>query len=247
MVLDSGIDTVLLSSRVAKKLDLQPVGPGEYAGTGLPAPVASKWFLLKEIQVGPLTFRNVPALVIDEKTEFWKETGGILPLWLFRSYGIHYDRRHGKLELLPSGTSPDQVLGQGVSRLKVLWLGRRPYLETRVQNRPVCYLLLANNVIATYLEERRLGDLGVTLQTSKYGTQQARGHFGIILSGIADDVTINLGPTRINLPTVHAADLCPDCGVECSGILGRNVLDLFDVYIDYPAGVLALKGYEKGR
>ncbi|MEW5763347.1 MAG: aspartyl protease family protein [Acidobacteriota bacterium] len=247
MVLDSGMDTVLLSSRVVKKLGLQPVAPGEYSGTGLEHPVSSKWFLLKEIQVGPVTFKDVPALMIDEKTEFWKETGGILPLWLFRGYGIHYDRRHGKLELLESGTPPDQVLGAGATRLNALWLDGKPYVETRIQNKPMRYLLLANNVIATYLEERRLDDLGVTLQTSKYGTQQSRGHFSIILSGIADNVALNLGSTRINLPTVHAADLCPDCGVECSGILGRNVLDLFDVYFDYRAGVVALKGYEKGR
>ncbi len=164
----------------------------------------SRWCWIRE---WTRSFKDVPALVMDEKTEFWKETGGILPLWLLREYGIHYDRRHGKLELLASGTSPDQVLDAGATRLNVLWLDRKPYVETRIQNKPMRHLLLAN----------------------------------------ADNVALDLGTTRINLPTVHAADLCPDCGVECSGILGRNVLDLFDVYLDYRAGVLALKGYEKGR
>jgi len=153
MVLDSGMDTVLLSARVVKKLGLQPVALGEYSGTGLEHPVSSKWYLVKEIQVGPLTFKDVPALVMDEKTEFWKETGGILPLWLFRGYGIHYDRRHGKIELLDSGTAPEQVLGAGATRLNVLWLDRKPYVETRIQNKPMCYLLLANN----RSEERRVG------------------------------------------------------------------------------------------
>ena len=247
MVLDSGRRLALVSPKVAKKLNLQRLGPGEYRGIGLQTPVPSEWVLLKEVRVGPLTFANVPALVIHEKAEYWKETGGVLPLWLFRKYGLHYDRRHGKLELYPSGTSPAQVLGPGAFQVKTLWFDGKPYVETRIQDKPGCYMALQTATVGTYLEERRLQDLGVSVKTSRYGTQRERGLFGLFSSGVADNVTLYLGSTRINLPTVLVADLSPDSSVDCWGIVGRNLLDLFDVYVDYPANVLALKGYEKGK
>lgn len=247
MVLDSGAEVAFVSPRVAKKLNLQRLGPAEYGGVGLKAKVPSDWVLLKEVRVGPLTFANVPAIVIHEKAEYWKETGGVLPLWLFRKYGLHYDRRHGKLELYPSGTSPAQVLGEGAFQVRALWFDGKPYVETRIQDKPGCYMALQTATVGTYLEERRLQDLGVAVKTSRYGTQRERGLFGLFSSGVADNVTLYLGSTRINLPTVLVADLSPDAGVDCWGIVGRNLLDLFDVYVDYPANVLALKGYEKGK
>jgi len=166
---------------------------------------------------------------------------------MFRHYGLHYDRRHGKLTLLPSGTAPEQVLGEGATRLNVLWMSGRPYAETRIQDKPSCFMSLASSNMGTYIEARRAADLGLMLQTSKYGTQRERGLFGLYSSGVADKVALNLGPTRINLPTVLVADLCPDGEVDCTGLLGRNILDLFDMYFDYQAGTFAIKGYQKGR
>ncbi len=245
--LDSASSQVLITAKMAKKLNLQRLAPGEYGGVGLSEPVASEWVLLKDMNVGPLHFKNVPALVIGEKTEYWKETGGVIPLWMFRHYGLHYDRRHGELTLYPSGTSPAQVLGAGAFPMKVLWFSGMPFAETRIQDKPVCYVLLATVNVGTYIEARRVADLGISLKTGQYGSQRERGLFNLIASGVADNVALNLGPTRINLPTVLVADLCPDREVDCVGLVGRNVLDLFDVYLDYPANALALKGYEKGR
>ena len=245
--MDSSCATVLIAPKMAQKLKLQRLAPGEYDGVGLTSPVASQWVLLKEMKVGPVTFKNVPALVIDEKTEYWKDTGGLLPLWMFRHYGLHYDRRHNKLTLLPPGTSPDEALGAGNVQIRTLWFGAVPYLETRIQSKPGVYLKVASLTFGTYVEERRAADLGVIQRNNKAGFPKERGLFNIFRSSVADDVTLDLGSTRINLPTVHVANLCADCEVDCSGVLGRNILDLFDMYVDYSAGMLSLKGYEKGR
>ncbi len=247
LALDSTCDVMLIASKVAKKLNLRPLAPGEYDGVGLQGGVKSQWVLIKQLQVGPLRFINIPALVISEKTAYWKETGGIIPLWMFRHFGLHYDRRHGKLTLLPTGTAPDQAVGWGNIQVRSLWFESVPYLETRIQDKSPCFLKLATVNVGTYVEERRVQDLGMTLKTSQYGPQRERGLFGLMSSGVADNVRLDLGATRINLPTVLIANLCPDCEVDCAGLLGRNVLDLFDIYIDYQANVLALKGYEMGK
>ncbi len=252
MALDTATSTVLIAPKFAKDLNLQRLGPGEYDGVGLAAPVSTDWVLIKELKVGPLTFKNVPALIIDEKTDYWKDTAGVIPMWMFRHYGIHYDRRHNKLTLLPPGTSPDEALAAGNAQIptlqiRVLWFGAVPYLETRIQSKPGCYLKVATLTFGTYVEDRRAEDLGVTQRNSGGGIPKERGLFSIYSSAVADNVTLDLGSTRINLPTVLVANLCPDCEVDCSGILGRNILDLFDMYFDYSAGMLSLKGYEKGK
>jgi hypothetical protein len=247
MALDSSCATVLIAPKMAQKLKLQRLAPGEYGGIGLTAPVASQWVLLQELKVGPVTFKNVPALIINEKTEYWNETGGLIPMWMFRHYGLHYDRRHNKLTLLPPGTSPDEALGAGNVQIRTLWFGSVPYLETRLQSKPGVYIKVASPTFGTYVEERRAADLGVVQRNNKGGFPKERGLFNIFTSSVADDVTLDLGSTRINLPTVNVANLCADCEVDCSGVLGRNILDLFDMYFDYSAGTLSLKGYEKGH
>ncbi len=252
MALDTATPTVLIAPKTAKELNLQRLGPGKYGGVGLTAPVSTDWVLLKELKVGPLTFKNVPALIIDEKTDYWKDTAGVVPMWMFRHYGIHYDRRHNKMTLLPPGTSQDEAFGAGNAQIPTiqihtLWFGAEPYLETRIQSKPSCYMKVGTLTFGTYIEDRRADDLGVPQRNSGGGIPKERGLFNIFNSAVADNVTLDLGSTRINLPTVLVANLCPDCEVDCSGLLGRNILDLFDMYFDYSTGMLSLRGYEKGK
>ncbi len=247
MVLDSASANVLLAPKVARKLDLKPIAPGDYRAIGLPSPVPSQWVLIRKMKVGELTFTNVPALHISQEAMFWKETGGVLPLWMFRHYALHYDPRHSRLTLYPPGTSATSVLGQGAFPLKCLWYGNRLYVESRIQNHPFCYLQMATANSGSYVEERRTGDLGLELATARHGPQKEQALFSLISSGVAENLSLDLGTTRINLRTILVADLCPDGQVDCCGLLGRNVLDLFDVFVDFESGVVALKGYEKGR
>lgn len=247
VALDSATSVLMLAPKFAQKLNLQRLAPGEYCGVGLTTPVVSEWVLVKEMKVGPLTFRNVPALIIDPKTEYWTDTAGIIPMWMFRHYGIHYDRRHNKLTLMAQGTTPEEAMGTGSIQIRTLWYGANPYLETRIQNNPACYLKVATLNFGTYVEERRAEALGLVQRVNKGGFLKERGSYNIFSSTVADNATLDLGTARINLPTVLVANLCPDCEVDCAGVLGRNILDLFDMYFDYSSGTLSLKGYEKWK
>ncbi len=247
MVIDSSVPTLMLAPKYAQKLNIQKLAPGEYGGVGLAAPVASDWVMVKELKVGPLTFRNVPALLIDPKTEYWNDTAGVIPMWMFRHYALHYDRRHNKLTLLAPGTSPDEAMGAGSVQLRTLWYGAVPYAETRIQNNPACYMKVSTIIFGTYVEDRRAAALGVVTRVNKGGFLKERGLFNIFTSLVADNVTLDLGTARINLPTVLVADLSPDTDVNCAGTLGRNILDLFDMYFDYSTATLSLKGYEKWK
>ncbi len=74
-VLDSATDTLIITPRMVKKLKLEKFAPAHYDGIGLAEAVPSSWVLLREFRVGPVVFKNIPALVLDAKTDFWKETG----------------------------------------------------------------------------------------------------------------------------------------------------------------------------
>jgi hypothetical protein len=49
------------------------------------------------------------------------------------------------------------------------------------------------------------------------------------------------------MPTVRVAALAPEQPLRCSGILGQDVLRLFQLFLDYGAGTAAMKGYDKGK
>lgn len=65
-------------------------------------------------------------------------------------------------------------------------------------------------------------------------------------SGIAHDVRLILGKTQIDMPKVQVADVGQGSGLDCYGILGRSVLDLFVLYFDYSKNTVAQKDIKKG-
>jgi len=244
MVLDSGSDVVLVSPNIVKKLGLQAVSTAEYVGLGYKGSMASQWVILRELQVGPLTIRNLPAMVIDKETDFWKETAGILPLSIFRQYGLLYDRRGGKLTLYPTGTKAEAALGANFIPAAFLWAGRSPYVQVRVQTSPPVFFLLDTGASSTFVDGGRAESFGIKV-SARYGSQGISGMSGGLHSGVARDVVLQLGRARINLKGVQVAELGGGGTLDSSGILGRDILDLFSIYIDYGQNTLAFKGYDR--
>jgi len=244
MLLDSGADSVMVSSYMVKKLNLQPVATAEYVGLGYKGVMDSKWVILRELQVGPLTIRNVPAMVIDKDTDFWRETAGILPLSLFRHYGLGYDRRGSKLTLYASGTKAETAIGAGFIPAPFLWAGRSPYVQVRIQTSPAVFFLLDTGASSTFVDANRAPGFGVNV-SARYGSQGVNGMSGGVHTGVARDVALQLGRARINLRGVQVTDLGGGWSLDCAGILGRDILDLFAIYIDYGQNTLAFKGYDR--
>lgn len=245
MVLSSREDAVFLTASRAKKLGLPPVARSTYVGPGAPSPVPCDVVLLQEVNVGGAIFKNVPAKVIDPKTDYWKETSGILPLWLLRHHAMLYDRRGGKLTLYPSGTAPEPLMGEGLFKLKSQWEGGAPYVAASLQGRDGTFLLMDLDLPSTYLDEGALPLLGLTVNATRYGRRQEVGLFGVYSYGVAEHAALGLGPATIDLAGVRASDVETGLAAWSFGALGRETLDLFQIFVDYPANVIALKGYGK--
>jgi len=248
VLLDSGSDTVLLSPRWVKELGLKPVATAEYLGLGYLGSQKSNWVILDRMAFGPLTLRNVPALVIGEKEDFFKEVGGIVPLSLLRHHGLLYDRRHSKLVLYPSGTPPKDALGPGAFTVKSLWANNRPFVETTLNGKPGCFFMVDTGAYTTFIAAEKAAQAGVRINSGRYAAQTGSGLSGAFTAGVATDVVLLLGTARFDMQTVQVTPLGGGWGLNNYGILGRgDVLDLFAVWFDYRANTIAFAPYEKGR
>jgi predicted aspartyl protease len=243
MLLDSGASVAMVSRFLAKDLGLEAISTAEYIGLGERGTRTSSWVLIPEMRVGELVFKNIPAILIEDKTDFWEKTGGILPVELFRHHAVQYDRRHSKLTIHPSGTSPEVAMGAGAFGVNSLWFDGNPYVETVLQGRKGAYFLLDTGAATTYLDSRRTESLGIKMNQTRYAPQTAVGMSGSFQSGVAVDVVLLFGNTRFDFPTVHAIPLGWDNDVPCYGLMGRSILDKFSIYFDYSKNVLAFKPY----
>lgn len=243
MLLDSGSDMVLVSKTVVKDLGLQPVSAASYIGIGYEGVKNSSWVLIKNLAVGEFSMKNVPAMVIEDNDDFWKENGGIIPLSLFSAHGVLYDRRKEKLTLYPSGTKPEDVLQKGSFSVKSLWYSGKPHVEVKVQDKAGLNFLLDTGSWTTFIAGQYAQELGVHVNRAAE-SKHTMGLSGSALSGQANDVTLWLGPARFKLSPCQVMEVFQG-GAKTYGDLGRNVLDQFAIYFDYRSNVVAFKAYDR--
>lgn len=244
MLLDSGSESVLVTKDVVKELGLEPVSASSYIGIGYEGVQNSSWVLIKTLALGGFSLKNVPAMVIEGNDDFWKETGGLIPLSLFNAHGVLYDRRKGVVTLYPTGTKPEEVLPRGSFSVKSLWFAGKPHVEIKVQERAGLEFLLDTGAWTTFIAGQYAQELGVRVNRAAE-TRKTSGLSGSALSGQANDVTLWLGPARFKLSPCQVMEIFEEAGAKRYGILGRNILDQFVIYFDYRSNIVAFKAYDR--
>jgi predicted aspartyl protease len=245
MLVDSGSDVVLITHIQAQAMDLKPVSSAEYIGLGYKGARPSAWVILRSLQVGDFILKNVPAMLMDEDTDYWKEMGGIIPLSLFKRHAVLFDRRHGKLSLYPPGTKPEEVMAAGVFALKSLWFRGKPFVEVGVKSAPKGFALLDTGSTTTLIAAEMAALTGVRPNTGKYSGQYASGLSGGLTTGVAEKVFLLLGTFRIEMPTANVKELEGFSEIDCNALLGRDLLDNFQMFFDYSGNTVAFKAYDK--
>ena len=242
-ILDSGSAFMMVSQETAQQLKLQPVSAGQYAGMSGES-ASTDWVLLQKVQIGPLTFYNVPAMLVAKKSDF-RAKRGVVPLSLFRDWAVHYDRRHSKLELLPSGTDPEQVMGKGTFKVRSLWFWGKPYVYARIKETGGLPCQLDTGAFATSVAAEHAAEAGVRPNTGKYNNQTVLGATGVVSTGVAEKVQVSIGIANFNLNTVQVLPLNMDRELTpVYGNVGREILDLFEIFFDYPKNTVAFKAYK---
>lgn len=245
MLVDSGSEVVLITHVAARALDLKPVTSAQYIGLGIKGVRPSAWVILETLQVGDFTLKNVPAMLMDEDTDYWKEMGGIIPLSLFRRHAVLFDRRHGKLALYPTGTRYEEVMPAGAFAAKSLWFRGKPFVEVGIQAAPKGFALLDTGSTTTIISAQMAPLTGVRPNTGKYQGQYASGLSGGLTTGVAEKVSMTLGTFRIEMPTAMVKELGGFADLDVHALLGRDLLDNFQMFFDYSGNVIAFKAYDK--
>ncbi|MEJ2420546.1 MAG: retroviral-like aspartic protease family protein, partial [Acidobacteriota bacterium] len=246
MMLDSGSTNVMITAPLAKKLGLKEIEGAAYAGLGTEKVRRTAWVLIPSLKMGSLTIQNVPAIIISKKSDFWDRISGIIPLSLFNRFAVEYDRRHGNLTLYPSGTDPAKIMGQGTFTVPSLWFNDRPYIQADINGHAKRYCLLDTGSTDLYLALEHADELGLSMKTAKYNRQVVTGMAGSAAANVAEQVVIKMGTGEFQMPTVQVMKLDEDNNfIDCYGLFGRQLLDLFEIVFDYRKNVVAFRGYDK--
>ncbi len=286
MALDSGLEAVLIGPDTAKKMGLKSVTVAHGIGPCFRGSGSAEWVFLDSMEIGPVTYRNVPAMVVNNAAFIWKDTAGFIPMSLFGGHAVHYDRRGEELTLYPTGVDPTAVLGEGYSRLNSMWEGGRPIVGVDVQGRENVSFRLETNRHDTLIDLNTVNDMemghtsvgrtdqidmemsrGFMFPLADRGVRQPReqttvpskaqpvdleggpggtfaGLFGTVSSGIAYNVDLVIGQSRFEMPTVAIAAIAQKPGVRVDGILGRSILNFYDMFLDPHSNVVALRHYD---
>lgn len=230
MLLDSSGDTFMVTPKVAKANGLYsvstrlPLDSGEDNG-GNP----SKLVMLRELRMGPLAFKNVPAQVVDRHTDVWKTVAGVFPLSALRRYGILYDPRNGRLVLYQPGTKADEVIGEGHVEVPCLWVLGKPLIPLSIHQTPNLMGLVAVN------SERTL--------ITGYGATASS--MGPISKRRPQSIDMRIGFVVFHLTSAEVAPTEDGFTPAYSAVMGRDIWDLFTLYFDPSRGTLSFQAARK--
>ncbi len=230
MLLDSGAGFFMVSPKVARANGLEPVTaayPWDFGKQG--GERLSKWVVLRELTIGPLTVKNVPAAIIEKQADEWQTIAGVFPLAAMSGYGILFDRRGGRIVLYPSGTPPETALGEGFATVQCLWVSGKPVIQARVQQVPN---LLA--LVSIGAERTCITDLGATAASiSPFPKQAAR------------NVGLRIAFVDFHLASAEVAPMEKGFSPPYAAAIGRDIWDLFTIYFDPSHGAMSFQAARK--
>jgi len=240
MMLDSGSPLVFLSPQLADRLGVKALSETQYGGLGESGLQDSAWVLLQELKVGPFTVRNVPAVLLNRKSDFWSVTPGIIPLSLFRRHALLYNPDGHSLTLLPSGTDPETLLPGG-TRVPSLWFKGCPFVQTRVQGSEDLFLLADTGSYNTLLGRTLGSQITVLNSAADVPYPYRSGLSGSFSFSEARDVRLCLARECTRLSSVQVTTLGLQYGLPLPGILGRTFLDRYSVFFDSQRNVIVVR------
>ncbi len=245
-MLDSGSPVVFLSPGLATKLALKPLSVVKYRGLGNAGILESSWVLLESLQAGPVIFRQVPAIVSSSKTGVWGDFSAIIPISLFRHKALLYDPSGPSLKIMASGTDPRQAAGEGGSELRTAWFKGCPFVIGSVQGLPRVFCLLDTGTFSTFLVPEVVPGLYSRPDSlDMRGLSRSTGASGDFEPMVARHIRLCLGDRCTILAMVRISPLPMPYGVPCAGIIGRNILDQYLVFLDYESNRAYIRRREK--
>jgi hypothetical protein len=243
-------DFLTVSPLLAEELGLPLTGNSTATGVGT-ATSAVRFSMLDRVELGGITFRNVPVMVSDLHP-FRGLKKGLLGTALLKRFNVTIDVEAGVMDLFP--LDRPELLAGNIDRKAVvadvpLLLFDATTVEASMAGAPAALYILdsaaaANLVDGPFFEEHLKPHLDPT-RIVRSGIQGAGGPQYV---NRVDGLSIALGPLVFDGQTVHEfpmEELNSITGRYAAGLLGNPLLWPYRVHMNFRAGRLILEKYPK--
>jgi hypothetical protein len=251
--LDSALaDFMTLSPLLAEELGLVPVGSATSSGVGT-ATIATRFAVLDEVRLGPLTFHDVPVMVSDVRTLRGLKQGLVGTAFLKR-FNATIDAEAGTMELYPL-ERPDlmaaRIDGSAVAADVPLYLFDQTVVEASLAGAPSALYIL-DTAAATNLVDRPFFEEHIKpkLDPARIVRGGIRGAGGAQYVNQVEGLTVALD--TLVFDDQQANEFPMDTlntigGRYAAGLLGNPVLWPYRVHLDFKNGRLILEKRPKAQ
>jgi hypothetical protein len=249
--LDSALAAFMtISPSLADELGLVPTGSATSTGVG-PASIATRFAMLDPVELGPVTFRNVPVMVSDVQT-LRGQKQGLIGTALLKRFNATIDVEAGIMDFFPLDR-PDLLAGNidkaAVAADVPLYLFEQTVVEASVAGAPPALYILdsaaATNLVDTCFFEEHIKpkiDPALIVQTAIRG---AGGNQNVLR---VDGLPITLGSLVFEGQQVNEfpmLGLNEISGRYAAGLLGNPLLWPYRVHMNFRDGRLVLERYPR--
>jgi hypothetical protein len=241
-------DFLTLSPALAEDLGLALTGSSTASGVGT-GTAAVRFSVLDKVELGAVTFRNIPVMVSDIHTlRGLKE--GLIGTALLKRFNVTIDVEAGVMDLFP--LDRPELLAANIDRTAVaadvpLYLFDQTVVEASLAGAPEALYILdsaaaTNLVDGAFFEEY----LKPKLDPARVVSSGIRGAQGVQHVNRVDGLSIVLGSLvfdgqQVNEFSMAALNMIP--GRYAAGLLGNPLLWPYRVHMDFRTGRLILERY----
>ena len=239
-------DFMTVSPLLAEELGLSLTGSSTASGVGT-ATAAVRFSMLDRVELGGITFRNVPVMVSDIHP-FRGLKKGLIGTALLKRFNVTIDVEAGVMNLFP--LDRPELLAGNIDRTAVaadvpLYIFDATTVEASLAGAPAALYILdsaagTNLVDGPFFEEH----LKPKLDPARIVRSGIHGAGGLQYVNRIDGLTISLGPLVFEGQTVHEfpmEGLNEIGGRYLAGLLGNPLLWPYRVHMDFRAGRLILE------
>jgi tetratricopeptide (TPR) repeat protein len=249
--LDSALaEFMTISPLLAEELGLAQTGSASSTGVGTAA-IATRFAVLDKVEIGPVTFRNVPVMVSDVRTLRGLREGLIGTAFLKR-FNVAIDVEAKIMDLYP--LDRPNLLAAGIDRAAVaadvpLYCYDATAVEATVEGAPPALYILDSAAATNLVDRPFFGDhIKPKLDPARIVRAGIQGAGGPQTVNQIDGLAVRLGPLlygslEFNEFSMETLNAIP--GRYTAGLLGNPLLWPYRVHMDFRNGRLILERYPK--
>lgn len=243
--LDTGSSMTVLSSTVASETSVPLVSADTLRIRAFEGTAPVKAAIVRRLEIGPITFTNAPAIVMDAALMRLKSTSegitgrgvrvdGIIGWDIIRQFDLVMDYRTRTITF----KKPEHLGIVGTEFQNLTWVGK-PLVQVRTKPGGTFEFTLDTGAQVTLLNGSILDKLGTVATT--YGGRV----FGIAKTSgqtkrVVPNLTLNVGGSSVRLESILVYGPTYSGLINCDGILGSDVAQFGKIRIDATNGLFSL-------